>query len=208
LRTFGIAVLASTALGVAGCGGSTPAPVKTVDAAETGTGSYTAPKDLPALCRQLDYAAFNDPLGSPNADAKSEVTGDGQSVKGVRCSQVFTGAPLYTGIVTTTIAFLPDVASAQGVFKLDRPKDDLESGSLVDVHGAGTEAFQYISTERTDGKVLNVVVRRSNAMVTVKAVVSSTTSSITDASVAALFTRIAGYADKELTALKVTASPS
>src|SRR4051794_26208552 len=93
------------------------------------------------ICRQLDYAAFNDPLGPPNANAKSEVTGDGQSVKGVRCSQVFTGAPLYTGIVITTIAFLPDVASAQDVFKLDRPKADLEPGSLVDVHGAGTEAF-------------------------------------------------------------------
>lgn len=202
-----MAVLASTVLGLAGCGGAKPAPATTSAGAEAGAGAYTAPKDLPALCRQLDYAAFSDPLGPPNADAESEVTGDGHSVKGVRCSQVFTGGPRYTGIVTTTIAFLPDVASAEGVFTLDRPTTDLEPGSLVDVHGAGTEAFQYISTERTDGKVLNVVARRSNATVTVKAVLRDATS-ITDASVAALFTRIGGYADKELTALRVTASPS
>lgn len=134
------------------------------------------------------------------------MTGNGRTLQGVRCRQVFTGAAQYTGILITLIAFLPDVGIAKGTMALDRPSAGPGKDSLADLHGAGAEAFQYISLERTGEKELDVVVRRSNAKITVTLDVRST--SLTAAVVASLFTSMGGYADKELAALKVSAARS
>jgi hypothetical protein len=208
VRRFGVLALVA---GLAGCGGSggakaQPAASATVDTVETGAGVYAAPKDLPALCQQLDYTPFKDSLTKTAAKVNVEPVGrDMQSEVGVTCTQTFTGAVLVSGNVLTTIYFYADVALAKKMYQAERAPGSVEPGTLTDVHGAGAEASRYLGNDNPYARILNLTARRSNATVTVR-VVLQPAEDVTTGDVDTLFTSVASYADKELNALKGTAA--
>jgi hypothetical protein len=208
VRFLGVfAVLA----GLAGCGGDptppSPPPSPTVDTAEAGAGVYAMPKDVPALCRGLDYTPFQGSLTKTAAEVNVEPVGrDMQSYVGVTCVQTFTGKSVLVGAnVLTTVHFYADVALAREMYQSGRAPGSVEPGTLADVPGVGVEASRYFGNENPQAKILNLTARRSNATVTVR-VVLQPADEVSTGDVDEVLTGMGAYADRELTALKTSAA--